>query len=224
MIEIQVPQWNKLGEVPHKPAIAGIAEMGDVMDLRSRRRQRATQHLFQAWAVNARSEPIGTHILSCCQVILSRVLHRKALGERAAEARIKPVSIVLHRSLGCVVLFDEVSDDLKNEVFRQSVEVELHRMRRPIATPVVVEIDLYGLKPLIHAISEKILNARIFCERDMRPDIEEEAALVSERSCVPSIVFVLVVHERGNTLRVKSIGGAETGHSRTQDHNIWLWH
>src|ERR1035441_1224110 len=97
-------------------------------------------------------------------------------------------------------------------------------MLRPVALPIVVQADLYGLVPLIDAVGKKVLNASVFGKRDVRPDIEQEPALVAERRRVPAIVSVLVIHHGGNSLGVKPVCGSEPGHSRSQDHDTWCWH
>src|ERR1019366_335033 len=161
MAELQVSQRYKLLQVAHESTVAGIAEMGDVMNVRSRRRERPPQYFFEVGTVDARSQPIGAHVLGRGEVVLSCVLHRKELSECPAKTRQQPVRVVLHGALWCLTLLNEVGNNLDDNVFRQSVEVDLQRMQGPVATPVVVQIDLYGLVPLINTVGEKVLNARV---------------------------------------------------------------
>ena len=154
-------------------------------------------------------------------MVLSRVLHGKQLGEGPAEARQQPIRVVLHRPFGCLALLHEVRDDLDDDVFRQSVQVELHRMPGPVAAPVVVQVDLHGLVLLVDAVGEEVLDAGILGEGNVRADVEQEAAVVAERRRVSAMVAVLVVNHRRDALGMEPVRGAEAGHSASQDDDVW---
>src|SRR5262245_41636318 len=102
------------------------------------------------------------------------------------------------------------------------MKVELHRMLGPITTPIVVEVDFQGFVLLIHAVGEQRLDARVFGIRNMRADIEEEAALVTERRGMTSMIVVFVVDNRSDAFAVELEGSAETRHSGTQDNDVLL--
>ncbi len=53
MVELQVSERHELRKVGHESALAGIPEVGDVVDLRSGRRQCAAQHFFEAGTIDS---------------------------------------------------------------------------------------------------------------------------------------------------------------------------
>lgn len=112
---------------------------------------------------------------------LSRVLHRKQLSETAAEARQQPIGIIIDRTLGTFAFLDEVLDHLGDDVFRQSVQVELDGVPGPVATPIVVQVDLHGFVLLIDAVRKQVLNTGVLGERDMRSQIECETRVITDR-------------------------------------------
>ena len=71
-----------------------------------------------------------------------------------------------------MALLDEVGDDLENDVFRQSVQVELHRMLRPVASPVIIQVNLNRFVLLIDTIGKELLNAEILGKGDVRTDVK----------------------------------------------------
>ena len=86
IIEFQVPHRDELFQVGHEAALAGIPEMRDVMNLGRCRRQHSPQHLLQRRPVDARSQPIGAHIIGAGRVVFSRVLHGKEFRKTPAKA------------------------------------------------------------------------------------------------------------------------------------------
>ena len=50
-------------------------------------------------------------------------------------------------------------------------------MFRPVATPVVIQVDTQGFVLLVDVIGEQLLNTRVFGKRDVRAQIEKKAAL-----------------------------------------------
>ena len=145
VIEFQISQRDELLQIGYESTFGWVAEMRDVVHVRGGWRERATQHLLEARPVDARPQPIGAHVFGGGQVVLSRVLHGKQFGKCPTEARQQPVSIVFHRPFRRVALLHEIRDDLDDDVFRQPVQVELHRMLGPVTTPVVVQVDLHRL-------------------------------------------------------------------------------
>ena len=108
-------------------------------------------------------------------MVFARILLRKELRERGAEARHQPVVVVLHRSFGFLPLLNEVGNHLDDYILRQAMQVELDRMLRPVTAPVIVQVDLDGFVELIDAIGEQLLDALILGERDVRADVEDKA-------------------------------------------------
>src|SRR5512138_3897593 len=100
------------------------------------------------------------------------------------------------------------------------MQMELHRMPRPIATPVVVEVDLHCLVLLIDTVGEEVLDALILGERNVWADVEEKAAIVAERRRMTAMVGVLVIHDGGDALGTEPIGGTESGHSASEDDDV----
>jgi hypothetical protein len=111
------------------------------------------------------------------------------------------------------VLPHKVSDDLDHDIFGQAVQVKLHRMFGPVATPVVVQADLQCLILLVNTISEEILYARIFGIGNVRTNVEEEAAVIAKRRGMAAMIVVLVVHHGSDALGVQPVSCAEPSHS-----------
>ncbi len=138
MTKLQISQRYQLLQVGDESSLRRIAKVGDVVNVRGGCRERAPQNLFQAGTINTGPQPIGAHVVGRGQVILPRIRHGKQLREGPAKAGQKPVRIVLDRPFGRVMLLHEISDHFNDHVFRHSVQVELHRMLRPVAAPIVI--------------------------------------------------------------------------------------
>ena len=111
--------------------------------------------------------------------------------------------------------------DLHDHVFGQPVQMELHRVPRPVASPVVVQVDLHRLVLLIDTLGEEVLNARIFGKGNVWADVEEEPAVVPERRGVPAMVGILVVHYGRDALGLEPVCGTEPSHPASEDNNVW---
>ena len=220
MVELDIPHGNKFVEVEAEPAVAGIAEMGDVVDLRRRCGERAAQHFFETGAVDTRPQPVRAHVFGFGGVVLARVAHGERLGKGLAEAGIEPVGIVFDRALRRVALFEKIGDDLDDGFFRQPMHVELDGMRRPVAFPVVIQRNGNGLVAPTDALREEFLDAGVFGKGDMRPDVKEEAAFVAKRHGVAAVVRVLVVHDGRDTLLMQPVGGSKAGHTASKDDDV----
>src|SRR5215469_2333846 len=90
-------------------------------------------------------------------------------------------------------------------------------MRRPIAFPIVVQINLDRLITLLNAVCEKLLDARILRKGNVRSHIEQEPGLVAKRSCMATVIAVLVIHNRSDTFSMEPVSGTETGHPGSQN-------
>jgi hypothetical protein len=153
-------------------------------------------------------------------VVFPGVGHGEQLGEALAEARDQPVLVVANVTLGTVLLAHEVGDDLHDQVVGELVHVQLDRMGDPVATPVVVELDLDRLVLLVDVAGEEVLDAGVLGERDVGAQIEQEALRIAERRGVAAVVGVLVVEGRPDALGVQPIGGAEAGHPGSKDDEV----
>src|SRR5262249_23437944 len=121
VVQLQISQGDKLVEIVHETAGAGIAKMGDVVNLRSRRRECTAKHFLEVRAINPGTEPIEAHVLGGRRVIFPRVLHGEILSEGPAKTREQPVSVVAYHWLGLLPLFDKIGDCLYDDVFREAV-------------------------------------------------------------------------------------------------------
>jgi hypothetical protein len=144
-------------------------------------------------------------------VVLSGVLHWKKFRERAPETRQQPVSIVFNLPLGRVAFVYKIGEDLNDYILGQAMEMKLSRMLRPMAAPVIIEINLQSLVLLIYAIGEQLLDTRVFGVGDVRPNVEKEAA-VTKGCGVTTMVGIFVVHHGSDALGMEAVGGAETCH------------
>src|SRR6267378_5349405 len=102
--------------------------------------------------------------------------------------------------------------------------MKLYRMQRPVPAPVVIQIDLDRLKPLLDTVSEQLLNARILGKRNVRPHVEQKSRLITKRRRMTAIVGILVVHHRSDALAVQPMRGAESSHPGSQYDDVWRWH
>src|SRR5215468_8814778 len=116
VIQLQIPHREELVEIAHEPAVAGITEVSDVMNLRCGWRDRTSEYLLQAWAVDARPEPVRAHIFGSSGVVLSRVAHRELFGKDSAKASQQPVRVVLWRFLRQLARRNKIGNDLDDEL------------------------------------------------------------------------------------------------------------
>ena len=93
-------------------------------------------------------------------------------------------------------------------------------MLRPVATPIIVQVDLHGLVHLVHTVGKQVLDTAVLCKGDVRAMIEDETAVL-ERRRVTAMIGVLVIHHRRNTLSVKPVRRSESPHPASQDDNVW---
>ena len=192
MAEFQIGHRNELSQIGNEAVVGGIPEMRDVMSVGRRDEIAPLSTSSKIRPVDPWPQPIRAHVLRGREMVLSRVRHRKGLGERPAKTREQPVLVVVDRPLGSVANLHEVGDHLDHQVFRQTVKVNLDWMGGPITRPIVVQIDLNALILLIDALGEKFLNARIFGKGNVRAEVEDEAAIVTEGGRVTAMVSVLV--------------------------------
>src|SRR5262245_41552249 len=99
--------------------------------------------------------------------------------------------------------------------------MELDGMPGPVATPIVVQVDLHSLIPLIDAIGEKVLDTGIFGKGNVRTLVKDEVGVVAERCRVAAIVTVPVVHYGRDARTVQSVSGTEPSHPSSKDDNVW---
>ena len=177
MSELEIRHPVKVPQIGVEPAVRRVAEVADVrVNVRRLGGQRTAQHFLEIRPVDARSKPVDREVLRIGEMVLARVLHRKALGECAAEAGEKPVLVVVDRSFRRMCSADEAGDARDHVFRRQAVQVQLNRMRRPVAAPVVVQVDLQRLVLIVDARREQLLEPRILRVRDVRSDVEDESA------------------------------------------------
>ena len=201
MLQLQSPTLgSRLGT--NKAAVRGIAEVGDVVHFGVPGCQCAAQQLFEAGPVHARAEPIGAHVACRRGVVLARVLHREQFGEFPPIAGDQPIFVVGDRAARRIVLLNEVGDDFHDQVMRQSVQMQLHRMGDLEAAPVVVELDLeLPRTSRRQSCANRSCDARIFREGDMRAQIEQKSVSVPKRRRMAAEIGRLVVNDWPDTLR-----------------------
>ena len=78
------------------------------------------------------------------------------------------------------MFFDKVGQDLDDDIIRQSMEMKLHGMLRPVTPPVIVQINLHRLILIVHALGEEVLNSGVLGEGDMRAQVKQEPAVVAK--------------------------------------------
>src|SRR6185295_6758577 len=92
------------------------------------------------------------------------------------------------------------------------------RMRQPQPLPVIVELDLNGLVPPVDMAREELLDPRVLGEGNVRPEVEEKALVVPNRSGMPPEERILVVDARPDIVVVQEGCRAEAGHAAS-DHD-----
>src|SRR5882672_9664342 len=115
--------------------------MGDVVNLGSRWRKRTTQYFFETRTINPWPQPIDAHVFRGGEMIFPRIFHRKSFRERATKTRDQPITIIVDDWLRLLALLDEIRDHFYDNVFGKTVEIQLHRMLRPVAVPIVVQTN-----------------------------------------------------------------------------------
>src|SRR5579862_9707522 len=90
-------------------------------------------------------------------------------------------------------------------------------MLNPAPFPVIIGAGANHLKLLVNAVCKKLLKAFMFSERDMRAFVEYVAAIVPKRSRMASMVAVLIVDHRWDSLLMEPIRGSKPCHARTQN-------
>ena len=218
MVQMQLSQRKELPEVRKEPPSFRITETGDVVAVRLRRRDRTADQLLQRRTVKARPKPVRRQVFSFRQVVFPGVLHREEFGECPSEACQQPVRIRLYRELRILALLGEIRDHLGNDVRGQPVQVKLHRMRCPVATPVIVENDTLRHVILINAVGEELLNSLILGEGDVRATVEDEAAVEQDGGRMASGIPAGVEDGGGYPRRMKAVSCTEAPHAAT-DHD-----
>ena len=97
-------------------------------------------------------------------------------------------------------------------------------MQRPVATPIIIQVDLHSLVLLINALGEKLLNAGILGKRNVGAHVEQEPGFVAEGGGVAAIIAVFVVHHRRDALGMQPVSRTESGHPGSQHDDVWRWH
>ena len=100
----------------------------------------------------------------------------------------------------------KIGDDFGDNFLRQSVQVQLCWMLRPVSLPVIIQDDLQGLELLVNAFGEYGLDARVFGVGNVRPDIEKKAALMAEGGGMAAAKVVFVIHYGFNSFGVQPVG------------------
>src|SRR5215467_13783967 len=100
------------------------------------------------------------------------------------------------------------------------MHMQLHRMLRPMAAPIIIRIQLHGFIHLVDAVGKQVLDTSVLGKGDMRTLIEDEAGVL-EGGRVAAVISVLVIHHRRNGLGVKPERRSKSRHSASQNDNVW---
>ncbi len=149
-------------------------------------------------------------------MVLARIPLGKLHRERPAVRADEPVLVALDRSLGGIELGDEVDDHARDQVCRQSVQVDLDGVGSAVAAPVVVELVLDLLVLAVDRRGQDRTHPLVLGERHVRALVEREAR-VGVRVRVPADVGVLVVEHDVVALVSQTMPSAETGHAGSQN-------
>src|SRR5664279_4043291 len=141
-------------------------------------RKSTQKHFFQIGTVDARPKPVRAEVVSRGEMVLLGVLHGECFRESLPKARVQPVGVVVDGTFRGMFLFNEVANDLYNDVMGKTVKMKLRGMLRPMAAPVVVQIDLDRLVALVDAVGKDILDPRVLGIRDVWPHVKDEAAFI----------------------------------------------
>src|SRR5579859_219965 len=217
---MQISKRNELLQVVHESARARVPKVSDVVNMRSGGRYRSPQDLLQAGTVNAWAEPVRAHVIGGCCVIFPGVLHGKGLSERPAKTGKQPIFIILYWLFRLLVFLHKIVDYLHNQIFRESMKMELYRMQRPVAAPVVVQVDLDSFVFLIHAFREQVLNSRILGKRDMRADVKQKSLFGTKGRRMAAVVIIFVIHRGRNALGMQPVSRTEARHSGPQNDDV----
>jgi hypothetical protein len=101
------------------------------------------------------------------------------------------------------------------------MKMKLYRMLRPAAAPIIIQVDLQGLILVIHTLSKELLDARVLRIGYVWANVKEETGVVAKRCRVTAMVGVLVVHYGRDALRMEAVRGAESGHSGSNNCDMW---
>ena len=145
-------------------------------------------------------------------MVFQPIFHRECLGKGLLVVRDKPIAIILDFAVIVILDVDEVAENLHHKVCRQAVKIALRGVFDPVTFPIVVDARLDDLILMINAFCKKPLHTFEFGERHMRSIIEDKT-IVFVRSCVPTVVWLLFVHNRADTFAVKSVCCPESRHT-----------
>ena len=160
------PEWLEVGD---EATVARIAEPTIVVEVIRVCLQRAAEHFLELWTVQPGPDPVGVQIGGVRRVVFDRVLHRKCLGERVAETHAQPILVVADRWLFRTLRdLDELKQDLRHQVGRQPMQVDLRGMLDPVPLPIVVDLGRKLLEAPLDVSRKKILDARIIGEGHVR--------------------------------------------------------
>ena len=90
-------------------------------------------------------------------------------------------------------------------------------MLDPAPLPVIVGARANHFKLLVNAVSKKLLKAFMLSKRNMRAFVEYVTTIVPKRSRMASMVAVLIVDYRWDSLLMEPIRSSKTCHARTQN-------
>src|SRR6185369_9158520 len=154
------------------------------------------------------------------RVVLDRVLHRERFRELVAEARSKPLLVVLDRTVILVLRLDEVLDDLDYEIGGETLEIDLRWMLDPVSLPVVVDRGGDRFVGVVDSVRQQLGDALVLRERDVRAFVESVFLLVDVRSGVTSEKITLFEHQRFGALFLEAVCGAIAGHAGADDTDL----